>query len=205
MQNVFNQSARRGAAEALLKEWEMEYSVGPDGVIALDGDFHTNGVRSSTSGRTQALAEKMFGSKDALIFLNMAEFSEAHQVMMLVGVPPGYVGFGEERGTLTDRLRQNPCCLLVLDEFDKAHPKAREMLKKAFADKKITDSQGREISLENVVVLTTVGRPSAQVKEERQSRMATELAIRATEGIPNPVKIYRPLRFRVAGLATFQG
>ena len=174
------------------------------GVIALDGDFHKDGVRSSTSGHTKALAERMFGSKDALIFLNMAEFSEAHQAMMLTGVPPGYEGF-TDGGILTNRLLQSPCCLLVLDEFDKAHPGTREMLKKAFEDKKITDNHGREIGLENVVVLTTVGPPSAQVLMQRQEKMCAELAIRATEGVPNPVKVFRPLRFRGAGLATFQG
>lgn len=204
MKAAFDQMLRRDAAQALLKEWGMEYSLDTDGIIALESDFHKDGVRGSTSKSVRALAEKMFGSKDAAIVLYMGEFAEKHQVTRLVGAPPGFVGSDDDSGTLVDKLRRNPSCLLVLDEIDKAHPEVLKILTESIREKKILDSRGREVSFENVIVLTTQGPPPAQVRAERQVKMGIELAIRATEGIQNPMQVFKPLRFKGAGFTMFR-
>ena len=102
----------------------------------------------------QALAEFMFGDKNALVRLDMSEFMEKHNVSRLVGAPPGYVGY-EEGGQLTERIRRRPYAVLLLDEIEKAHPDVYNILLQIMDEGRLTDSFGRMIDFKNVVVIMT--------------------------------------------------
>jgi ATP-dependent Clp protease ATP-binding subunit ClpC len=102
----------------------------------------------------QALAEFMFGDRNALVRLDMSEFMEKHNVSRLVGAPPGYVGY-EEGGQLTERIRRRPYAVLLLDEIEKAHPDVYNILLQIMDEGRLTDSFGRIIDFKNVVVIMT--------------------------------------------------
>ena len=102
----------------------------------------------------QALAEFMFGDKNALVRLDMSEFMEKHNVSRLVGAPPGYVGY-EEGGQLTERVRRRPYAVLLLDEIEKAHPDVYNILLQIMDEGRLTDSFGRMIDFKNVVIIMT--------------------------------------------------
>jgi len=102
----------------------------------------------------QALAEFMFGDKNALVRLDMSEFMEKHNVSRLVGAPPGYVGY-EEGGQLTEKIRRRPYAVLLLDEIEKAHPDVYNILLQIMDEGRLTDSFGRMIDFKNVVIIMT--------------------------------------------------
>jgi ATP-dependent Clp protease ATP-binding subunit ClpC len=108
-------------------------------------------------GKTElakCLAFEMFGSKEAMIRLDMSEYMEKHTVAKLVGSPPGYVGYGEG-GKLTEAVRRRPYSLILLDEVEKAHPDVFNMLLQVIEDGMLTDSQGRTVSFKNTVIILT--------------------------------------------------
>ena len=108
-------------------------------------------------GKTElcrVLAEELFGSKDAMIRLDMTEFMEKQAVSQLIGAPPGYVGF-EEGGKLTEAVRRRPYCLVLLDELEKAHPDVCGLLLQIMEEGCLTDSTGRRVSFKNAVVVMT--------------------------------------------------
>ena len=100
------------------------------------------------------LAEKMFGSEDALIRIDMSEYSESFNTSRLVGAPPGYVGY-EEGGQLSERVRRKPYCVVLLDEIEKAHPDIFNLLLQVLDDGRLTDSEGRTVSFKNTIVIMT--------------------------------------------------
>jgi ATP-dependent Clp protease ATP-binding subunit ClpE len=103
---------------------------------------------------TKTLAEELFGSKDAMIRLDMSEFMEKHSVSKLIGSPPGYVGH-EEAGQLTEKVRRNPYSIILLDEIEKAHPDVQHMFLQILEDGRLTDSQGRTVSFKDTVIIMT--------------------------------------------------
>ncbi|MEW9676974.1 AAA family ATPase [Lentibacillus sp. L22] len=103
---------------------------------------------------TKALAEELFGSRDALIRLDMSEYMEKHAVSKIIGSPPGYVGH-EEAGQLTERVRRNPYSILLLDEIEKAHPDVQNMFLQIMEDGHLTDSHGRTVSFKDTVIIMT--------------------------------------------------
>ncbi|CQR47264.1 ATP-dependent Clp protease ATP-binding subunit ClpE [Paraliobacillus sp. PM-2] len=103
---------------------------------------------------TKALAEELFGTKDALIRLDMSEYMEKHAVSKIIGSPPGYVGH-EEAGQLTERVRRNPYSLILLDEIEKAHPDVQHMFLQIMEDGHLTDSHGRKVSFKDTVIIMT--------------------------------------------------
>ena len=108
-------------------------------------------------GKTElcrALAEELYGSKDAMIRLDMSEFMEKHTVARLLGAPPGYVGY-EEGGKLTEAVRRRPYCLVLFDELEKAHPDVAGILLQIMEEGVLTDSTGRRVSFRNAVVVMT--------------------------------------------------
>jgi ATP-dependent Clp protease ATP-binding subunit ClpC len=108
-------------------------------------------------GKTElakALAEFLFGNEDALISLDMSEYSEKHTVARLFGAPPGYVGF-EEGGQLTEKVRRKPFSVVLFDEVEKAHPDIFNTLLQILEDGKLTDAQGREINFKNTIIIMT--------------------------------------------------
>jgi len=108
-------------------------------------------------GKTElcrALARELYGSKDAMIRLDMTEFMEKHAVARLIGAPPGYVGY-EEGGKLTEAVRRRPYCLVLLDEVEKAHPDVTGILLQIMEEGVLTDSTGRRVSFRNAIVVMT--------------------------------------------------
>ncbi len=108
-------------------------------------------------GKTElcrALARELYGSKDAMIRLDMTEFMEKHAVARLIGAPPGYVGY-EEGGKLTEAVRRRPYCLVLLDELEKAHPDVTGILLQIMEEGVLTDSTGRRVSFRNAIVVMT--------------------------------------------------
>ncbi len=108
-------------------------------------------------GKTElckALAHALFGSENALLRFDMSEYMEAHAVARLVGSPPGYVGH-EEGGQLTEQVRRRPYCVLLFDEFEKAHRDIWNLLLQIMEDGVLTDTQGRKADFSNTVVILT--------------------------------------------------
>ncbi|HYH98236.1 AAA family ATPase [Hyalangium sp.] len=109
-------------------------------------------------GKTEmarALAEVLFGNKDALVRLDMSEMAEQHGVSRLIGSPAGYVGYGEG-GQLTEPVRRRPSSVVVLDEIEKAHREVQMLLLQVLEEGRLTDGKGRHIDFSNtVIVLTT--------------------------------------------------
>ncbi len=103
---------------------------------------------------SKVLAEEMFGTKDAMIRLDMSEYMEKHSVSKLIGSPPGYVGH-EEAGQLTEKVRRNPYSIILLDEIEKAHPDVMHMFLQILDDGRLTDSQGRIVNFKNTVIIMT--------------------------------------------------
>ncbi|MDR1799168.1 MAG: ATP-dependent Clp protease ATP-binding subunit [Bifidobacteriaceae bacterium] len=108
-------------------------------------------------GKTElakALAEFLFGDEDALIQLDMSEFSERHTVSRLFGSPPGYVGY-EEGGQLTEKVRRKPFSVVLFDEVEKAHADIFNSLLQILEEGKLTDAQGRMVDFKNTVIIMT--------------------------------------------------
>jgi len=102
----------------------------------------------------QNLAEFLFGSQDALIKIDMTEFMERHNVSRLVGAPPGYVGY-DEGGQLTEAVRRRPYCVILLDEVEKAHPEAFNILLQIMEDGQLTDATGRKVDFRHSIIVMT--------------------------------------------------
>ena len=100
------------------------------------------------------LAEFLFGSPEALIKLDMSEFMERHNVSRLVGAPPGYVGY-DEGGQLTEAVRRRPYCVILLDEIEKAHPEAFNILLQIMEDGHLSDAKGRRVDFRNAIIIMT--------------------------------------------------
>ena len=108
-------------------------------------------------GKTElcrCLAAEMYGSKDAMIRLDMTEYMEKQSVARLIGAPPGYVGY-EEGGKLTEAVRRRPHSLVLLDELEKAHPDVSGILLQIMEEGCLTDSTGRRVSFKNTIVVMT--------------------------------------------------
>ena len=110
------------------------------------------------------LAECMFGSSDALIRIDMSEYSESFNTSRLVGAPPGYVGY-EEGGQLTEKVRRHPYSIVLLDEIEKAHGNVFNMLLQVLDEGRLTDGNGRLIDFRNTVIIMTSNAGTRQLKE----------------------------------------
>lgn len=111
----------------------------------------------------KALAEEVFGSEDALVRIDMSEFSERYSLSRLIGSPPGYVGFGNG-GELTNPVLANPHRLVLLDEIEKAHPDIYNLLLQLLDDGRLTDSEGRTADFRNTIVIMTSNVGSREAK-----------------------------------------
>ena len=118
-------------------------------------------------GKTElcrVLAKELYGSKEAMIRLDMTEFMEKHTVARLIGAPPGYVGY-EEGGKLTEAVRRRPYCLVLLDELEKAHPDVTGLLLQIMEEGVLTDSSGKRVSFRNALVVMTTNLGGEQRSE----------------------------------------
>ena len=110
------------------------------------------------------LAEQMFGSADALIRVDMSEYTESFNVSRLIGAPPGYVGY-EEGGQLTERVRRKPYSIVLLDEIEKAHGNVFNLLLQVLDEGRLTDGNGRFVDFRNTVIIMTSNAGTRQLKE----------------------------------------
>lgn len=110
------------------------------------------------------LAEFMFGSTDALIRIDMSEYTESFNVSRLVGAPPGYIGY-EEGGQLTEKVRRHPYSIILLDEIEKAHGNIYNLLLQVLDEGRLTDGNGRLVDFRNTVIIMTSNTGTRQLKE----------------------------------------
>ncbi|MFA6034684.1 MAG: ATP-dependent Clp protease ATP-binding subunit [Myxococcota bacterium] len=122
-------------------------------------------------GKTQtvkALAEFLFQDREAMVRLDMSEYSEAHAVAKLIGAPPGYVGF-DAGGQLTEAVRKKPFTVVLLDEVEKAHREVMQMFLQVFDDGRLTDGRGRTIDFSNTVIIMTSNLGNQEFRERHSA------------------------------------
>jgi len=130
----------------------------PIGVFLLAG---TSGVGKTETAIT--LAELLYGGEQNMTVINMSEFKEEHKVSLLMGSPPGYVGYGEG-GVLTEAVRRKPYSVILLDEMEKAHPGVQDIFYQVFDKGQMKDGEGRDIDFKNTVILMTSNAGSDLIK-----------------------------------------
>lgn len=134
----------------------------PDGPIGAFMFLGPTGVGKTYLAKK--LAEEMFGTEDALIRVDMSEYSESFNTSRLVGAPPGYVGY-DEGGQLTERVRRKPYSIVLLDEIEKAHGNVFNMLLQVLDEGRLTDGNGRLIDFRNTVIIMTSNAGTRQLKD----------------------------------------
>jgi ATP-dependent Clp protease ATP-binding subunit ClpC len=143
-------------------------------------------VGPSGVGKTEvarALAEYLFHTEDALIRVDMSEFSEEHNVSRLIGAPPGYVGY-DQAGDLTERVRRRPYAVVLFDEIDKAHPRVLTVLLQVLDSGHLSDAQGRKVNFRNTVMLLTA---NYGTELARVGRLGFVTVSQDDAGAPTPV------------------
>ncbi len=150
------------------------------------------GVGKTELGRV--LAQELFGSREAMIKIDMSEFMERHNLSRLLGAPPGYVGY-EEAGRLTEEVRRRPYSIVLFDEIEKAHPEIFNILLQILEDGELADAKGKKVNFRNTIIILTsniglaelnqqaaIGfqaKGSAKIKtEENYQRMKSDLIVR---------------------------
>ena len=126
-------------------------------------------------GKTElakALAEQLFDDEGAIVRIDMSEYQERHTVSRLIGAPPGYVGY-DEGGQLTEAVRRKPYSVVLLDEFEKAHPEVFNVLLQVLDDGRLTDSKGRTVDFTNTLIIMTSNLGSDLIKRKMEAAQAT--------------------------------
>jgi type VI secretion system protein VasG len=130
----------------------------PIGVFLLAG---TSGVGKTETAIT--LANLLYGGEQNMTVINMSEFKEEHKVSLLMGSPPGYVGYGEG-GVLTEAVRRKPYSVVLLDEMEKAHPGVQDIFYQVFDKGQMKDGEGRDIDFKNTVIIMTTNAGTDLIK-----------------------------------------
>ncbi len=115
---------------------------------------------------SKALAETVFGNENNLIRVDMSEYMEKHSVSKMVGAPPGYVGFDESSGQLTEKVRRKPYSVVLFDEIEKAHPDVFNIMLQLLDDGRLTDSKGRVVSFKNTIIIMTSNVGATEVQHK---------------------------------------
>jgi ATP-dependent Clp protease ATP-binding subunit ClpC len=118
------------------------------------------------------LAKFMFGDENALVQIDMSEYSEKHNVSRLIGAPPGYIGY-EEGGQLTEKIRRRPYSVVLLDEIEKAHPEVWNMLLQIMEEGRLTDNVGRTIDFKNAILIMTTNIGAEQIAGRQEFGLHT--------------------------------
>ena len=129
-------------------------------------------------GKTElakALAEQLFDDEQALVRIDMSEFQERHTVSRLIGAPPGYIGH-DEGGQLTEAVRRRPYSVVLLDEFEKAHPEVFNVLLQVLDDGRLTDSKGRTVDFRNTLIIMTSNLGSDLIQTRMDAANGEDLA-----------------------------
>ncbi|MCH8274983.1 MAG: ATP-dependent Clp protease ATP-binding subunit, partial [Armatimonadetes bacterium] len=141
-------------------------------------------------GKTEmarALAEYLFESENNLIRIDMSEYMERFSVSRLIGAPPGYIGH-DEGGQLTEAVRRNPYCVVLLDEIEKAHEEVFNIMLQVLEDGRLTDSQGRVVDFRNTVIIMTSNVGVRPIEDERG------IGFRPVELDPDDPKAYEAMK-----------
>lgn len=120
------------------------------------------GVGKTELAKVLSLA--LFGSEDSMIRIDMSEYMEKHSVSRLIGAPPGYVGFEDGGGQLSEKVRKHPYSVVLLDEIEKAHPDIYNLLLQILDDGVLTDSYGRKINFKNTIIIMTSNAGAREVR-----------------------------------------
>jgi type VI secretion system protein VasG len=159
----------------------------PIGVFLMVG---TSGVGKTETALT--LAETLYGGEQNLTILNMSEFKEEHKVSMLVGAPPGYVGYGEG-GVLTEAVRRRPYSVLLLDEMEKAHPGVHDIFYQVFDKGSLRDGEGRDIDFKNTIIIMTSNAGTDLIAKLCADPETTPDAAALAEALrPELLKVFKP-------------
>jgi type VI secretion system protein VasG len=159
----------------------------PIGVFMLVG---TSGV-----GKTEtalALADLLYGGEQNLTTINMSEFKEEHKVSLLMGSPPGYVGYGEG-GVLTEAVRRRPYSVLLLDEMEKAHPGVQDIFYQVFDKGNMRDGEGRDIDFKNTLIMMTSNAGTDTIHKLFADKDTMPDAAGLAEALrPDLLKVFKP-------------
>ncbi|EPQ27694.1 uncharacterized protein PFL1_04832 [Pseudozyma flocculosa PF-1] len=159
---------------------------------------------SSGSGKTllsRTLAKCMFDSADAMIRIDCSEYSEKHSIARLIGAPPGYVGH-EEGGVLTEAVRRKPFSIVLLDEIEKASREFIQLFLGVLDEGRLQDSQGRQVSFRNTIIIMTSNLGSAYINEAQEDEMSEA----TRQLVLNTIKTSLPIEFvnRLDSIVVFQ-
>ena len=170
----------------------------PVGVFLMVG---TSGV-----GKTEtalAVADLLFGGEQNLTTLNMSEFKEEHKVSLLMGSPPGYVGYGEG-GVLTEAVRRRPYSVILLDEMEKAHPGVQDVFYQVFDKGNMKDGEGRDIDFRNCVIIMTSNAGSDTIAKLCADPETAPDPEALTEALrPDLLKIFKPAFLGRTNIVTY--
>jgi type VI secretion system protein VasG len=159
----------------------------PIGVFLLAG---TSGVGKTETAVT--LAELLYGGEQNMTVINMSEFKEEHKVSLLMGSPPGYVGYGEG-GVLTEAVRRRPYSVVLLDEMEKAHPGVQDIFYQVFDKGNMRDGEGRDIDFKNTVILMTTNAGTDLIKKLCADPDLTPGPAALAEALhPELLKVFKP-------------
>ncbi|MFT7287924.1 MAG: type VI secretion system protein VasG [Halieaceae bacterium] len=170
----------------------------PTGVFMMIG--------TSGTGKTEtalALADILYGGEQNLTVINMSEFKEEHKVSMLLGSPPGYVGFGEG-GVLTEAARRKPYSVILLDEMEKAHPGVQDVFYNLFDKGTIRDGEGRDIDFKNTMIIMTTNAGENAIRAimaQEEEKPEPELLLDSIR--PELLKVFKPAFMGRCSLITY--
>ena len=170
----------------------------PTGVFMMIG--------TSGTGKTEtalALADILYGGEQNLTVINMSEFKEEHKVSMLLGSPPGYVGYGEG-GVLTEAARRKPYSVILLDEIEKAHPGVQDVFYNLFDKGTIKDGEGRDIDFKNTMIIMTTNAAENGIRavmEQVEEKPDPEVLLNSIR--PELLKTFKPAFLGRSSLVTY--
>ena len=159
----------------------------PIGVFMMAG---TSGVGKTESAL--AVADLLYGGEQNLTVINMSEFKEEHKVSLLMGSPPGYVGYGEG-GVLTEAVRRRPYSVVLLDEMEKAHPGVQDVFYQVFDKGQMKDGEGRDIDFRNCVIIMTSNAGTDTISKLCADPEMTPEPAQLREALqPDLLKVFKP-------------
>ncbi|HEL0613328.1 TPA: ATP-dependent Clp protease ATP-binding subunit [Streptococcus equi subsp. zooepidemicus] len=144
-----------GAVEAVARAIRRNRAGFDDGNRPIGSFLFVGPTGVGKTELAKQLALDMFGSKDAIIRLDMSEYSDRTAISKLIGTTAGYVGYDDNQNTLTERVRRSPYSIILLDEIEKADPQVITLLLQVLDDGRLTDGQGNTINFKNTVIIAT--------------------------------------------------